>query len=134
MPTRSSKQNTITDEAIAAKLREIGLQGHVPLSVDELCAALRCSRSHAYAQLLGVGEDGKPLRLIRLSEKVGGTYARDLARLLIERERNPLPVRPRGARGRLTAKKKTAFSDEAAQSNRDSAARDSEMMAPRIPG
>jgi hypothetical protein len=93
-----------TDEAIAAKLREIGFGGRVLVSVDDTCAALACSRSHFYAQLIG---EGRPLRYVKLSEKIGGTYAVDIARLLLERERNPLPVRPRGAHGRPMPKKKT---------------------------
>jgi len=98
---RSRKHDVVTDEVIAAKLRELGLAGRALIPVDETCTILACSRSHLYANLIG---EGHPLRYVKLSEKIGGAYAVDIARLLIERECEPLPVRPRGRHGRLTRK------------------------------
>jgi hypothetical protein len=84
-------------EEINAKLAEIGLTGRGIVPVDETCGKLACSKSYYYDALAG-----RELRHIRISEKVVGTYARDLAILLLKRERDPLPVRIRGKKKAAT--------------------------------
>jgi hypothetical protein len=80
----------ITQQQIANKLAEIGLSGRVIVPVREACGILHYSRAHYYASLIG------ELRHVRISERVCGTYASDIAQLLLRRELDPPPVRRRG--------------------------------------
>jgi hypothetical protein len=79
-----------TPEQIERKLSEIGLVGRGLLSPAEVCAFFNCSRAHFYRSL------AHELQHTAVSEKITGVLARNVALLLLRRERERLPVRRRG--------------------------------------
>jgi hypothetical protein len=79
-----------TPEEVDAKLTQIGLTGRVLVRPHETCTIFHCSRAHYYREL------APALGHFAVSEKVTGVYARRIAELLLERERDPPPVRRRG--------------------------------------
>jgi hypothetical protein len=89
-----------TQHDIDTKLAEIGLSRGF-ITVEEVCDTLRCRKSHYYGVLAGAPGTGRELRHVKLSDKLCGTYAVDIAALLLRRERAPIPSRTRGrcARG-----------------------------------
>jgi hypothetical protein len=79
---------------VLKKLHELGLTGRAVLSITETCRLLGVSRAFLYDRLIGPGE----LIHVRFGEVSGGIETPSIARLLLRRINDPLPVRPRGRR------------------------------------
>jgi hypothetical protein len=80
---------------VDSKLADLGLSRGF-MTVDEACAALRCSKSYYYGTLAGPPGSGRELRHVKVSDRHSGTYSVDVAGLLLRRERSPIPARIRG--------------------------------------